>query len=90
MKRSYESTDARVQAKSARKAAVAPVVLDEVVLAVKPAADHCFQPGDVVSLRSYTRGIVQAVNGDGVQVDFGLGAGWFNQQSLTLIKAASE
>jgi hypothetical protein len=89
MARSYKSNDARDLVKSPKKVAVAPVVVEKVVLITQPGADHCFQPGDIVSFRSNTRGIVLAVSGDGVQVDFGLGAGWFSQHSLTLIETAS-
>jgi len=89
MARSYKSVDARVLVNPPGKINVAPVVVKEVVMMTQPVADLSFQPGDIVSFRSYTRGVVLAVNGNGVQVDFGLGSGWFIQQSLTLIKAAS-
>jgi hypothetical protein len=89
MARSYKSVDARTPEKPPKKAAVAPVVAEKVIVATQPGADRCFQTGDIVSFRSNTRGTVLAVNGDGVQVDFGLGSGWFTKDVLTLIKAAS-
>jgi hypothetical protein len=100
MARSYKSVDARTPEKSPRKTAApvavpaaAPQVVpgvEKMVIKDQPAADRTFQPGDLVSFRSNSRGIVLAVNGNGVQVDFGLGSGWYMQQSLTLIKAASQ
>jgi hypothetical protein len=75
--------------KSPKKVAAAPVIVEEAIIVAQPQADRCFQPGDVVSFRSNTRGIVLAVTGNGVQVDFGLGSGWFSQRALTLIKAAA-
>jgi hypothetical protein len=89
MARSYKSADARTTGKPPAKVAVPPVVKEEVVGVAKTAPDRCFQPGDIVSFRSNSRGTVLAVNGDGVQVDFGLGSSWFIKDVLTLIKAAS-
>jgi len=89
MAHSYNSADARVLVKSTKKAEDAPADIEEVITVSPPVVDHCFQPGDLVSFRSNTQGIVLAANGNGVQVDFGLGAGWFTQQSLTLIKATA-
>lgn len=86
--RSYKSKDARNFEEAPKKAAAAPVLVEKVARPQTP-VDYIFQPGDTVSFRSNTRGIVLAVTGSGVQVDFGLGSGWFTQQSLTLIKAAS-
>jgi hypothetical protein len=87
--RSYESNDARTLEKTAQKAAVQPiVVVEELPVAVPPQETDCFQPGDIVSIRTNTTGVVLAINGNGVQVDFGLGAGWFTRQSLILVKAA--
>ena len=88
MARSYKSNDARVLVKSPVKAAAAPAFVEKVVTKAESQAGRSFQPGDIVSFRSNTRGVVQAVTGNGVQVDFGLGSSWFSQESLTLIKAA--
>jgi hypothetical protein len=87
--RSYESNDARTQDKPAKKAAVEPVVVEIAAPVVQPEESGGFQPGDIVSIRTNTTGTVLAVNGNGVQVDFGLGAGWFTRKSLTLVKAAA-
>jgi hypothetical protein len=88
MARTYKSNDARVLVKLHDKVLAAPAQVEEVVKVAQPQESHCFQPGDIVSFRSNTRGKVLSVVGNGVQVDFGLGAGWFTEQSLTLIKAA--
>ena len=88
MARSYKSADARIPVKPPKKAVVVPVVVEETVKAAKPVADRSLQPGDIVSFRSNTRGTVLSVTGNGVQVDFGLGSGWFTRDVLTLIKAA--
>jgi hypothetical protein len=65
MTRSYTSADARVLVKSTKKVAA---VHEEVVAITQLAADHCFQPGDIVSFRSNTPGIVLSATGNGVQV----------------------
>jgi len=75
--------------KSPGKVAVAPEVIEAGVKETHPVADHCFQPGDIVSFRTNSRGTVLAVTGDGVQVDFGLGYSWFCKDMLSLVKAAS-
>jgi hypothetical protein len=88
--RSYESNDARTLDKSAKKAIVEPVaVVAQAAPVAQPEESGGFHPGDIVSIRTNTLGTVLAVNGNGVQVDFGLGAGWFTRKSLTLVKAVA-
>ncbi len=90
MNRSYKSVDARTPEKPPKKAAVAPVVTKKVIVTPQPGTEYCFQPGDIVSFRTNSRGTVLTVTENGVQVDFGLGSSWFTKDVLTLIKAASK
>jgi hypothetical protein len=89
MARSYKSKDARNYEEASKKMKAEPSIKREPIIEDQPQNSCCFQPGDMVSFRTNSRGVVLAVTGNGVQVDFGLGSGWFSQQSLTLIKADS-
>ena len=88
MERTYKPTDARSFKSQPEQAAAVPVLEETASVAPQPVTDRPFQPGDYVAFRSNSRGTVLAVNGNGVQVDFGLGSSWFSRQSLRLIKAA--
>lgn len=71
------------------KKTVQPDVPDQVQVPalnepIRPSENNPFHPGDIVIFKFNQKGTVVSVEGDGVQVDFGLGIHYLSYLVLTL------
>jgi len=83
--------DLRITSNSSKKEDQADVAVEAEVSALPtgakgPSAENPFRPGDTVIYRFDTKGTVISAEGDGVQVDFGLGSHYLSYRVLKLSK----